>query len=156
MGALRLHSLYLFFSSSTRAASALIRSSPLHRYSHGRLTFKAKPFTSASRDLSTQVTAEAEAPENVEKHPKSGQEGFITPRSQDFNAWYGDIIANAELADYGRVRGTMDIRPYGYAIWEAIQDYLNAKIKETGHKNVYFPQDDGFRWIPHEHIMKVP
>lgn len=63
----------------------------------------------------------------------------ITPRSQDFNAWYLDVIANAELADYGPVRGTMVIRPYGYAIWEAIQvrlnypsipsyiDYLNAK-----------------------------
>lgn len=48
-------------------------------------------------------------------------EGAITPRSQDFNAWYLDIIANAELADYGPVRGTMVIRPYGYAIWEAIQ-----------------------------------
>lgn len=46
---------------------------------------------------------------------------MITPRSQDFNAWYLDIIANAELADYGPVRGTMVIRPYGYAIWEAIQ-----------------------------------
>lgn len=45
----------------------------------------------------------------------------ITPRSQDFNAWYLDVIANAELADYGPVRGTMVIRPYGYAIWEAIQ-----------------------------------
>lgn len=47
--------------------------------------------------------------------------GFITPRSQDFNAWYLDVISSAELADYGPVRGTMVIRPYGYAIWEAIQ-----------------------------------
>lgn len=45
----------------------------------------------------------------------------VTPRSQDFNAWYLDVIASAELADYGPVRGTMVIRPYGYAIWEAIQ-----------------------------------
>ncbi|KAK0595285.1 hypothetical protein LWI29_005291 [Acer saccharum] len=59
---------------------------------------------------------------------------------RDFNAWYLDIIANAELADYGPVRGTMVIRPYGYAIWEAIQDYLNVKFKETGHSNMYFPQ----------------
>lgn len=49
------------------------------------------------------------------------QDRVITPRSEDFNAWYLDVIANAELADYGPVRGTMVIRPYGYAIWEAIQ-----------------------------------
>ena len=45
----------------------------------------------------------------------------MTPRSLDFNAWYLDVIASAELADYGPVRGTMVIRPYGYAIWENIQ-----------------------------------
>ncbi|XP_017972934.1 PREDICTED: proline--tRNA ligase, chloroplastic/mitochondrial [Theobroma cacao] len=73
----------------------------------------------------------------------------ITPRSQDFNAWYLDVIANAELADYGPVRGTMVIRPYGYAIWEAIQDYLNVKFKETGHSNMYFPQ-----FIPYSFIEK--
>ena len=49
------------------------------------------------------------------------REGQVTPRSADFNAWYTDVIAAAELADYGPVRGTMVIRPYGYAIWEAIQ-----------------------------------
>ena len=49
------------------------------------------------------------------------REGQVTPRSVDFNAWYTDVIAAAELADYGPVRGTMVIRPYGYAIWEAIQ-----------------------------------
>ncbi|KAG6574195.1 Proline--tRNA ligase, chloroplastic/mitochondrial, partial [Cucurbita argyrosperma subsp. sororia] len=76
-------------------------------------------------------------------------EGAITPRSQDFNAWYLDIIANAELADYGPVRGTMVIRPYGYAIWEAIQEYLNVKFKETGHENMYFPQ-----FIPYSFIEK--
>ncbi|GLT33749.1 hypothetical protein SLA2020_083130 [Shorea laevis] len=73
----------------------------------------------------------------------------ITPRSQDFNAWYLDVIANAELADYGPVRGTMVIRPYGYAIWEAIQEYLNVKFKETGHSNMYFPQ-----FIPYSFIEK--
>jgi prolyl-tRNA synthetase len=49
------------------------------------------------------------------------REGQVTPRSLDFNAWYTDVIAAAELADYGPVRGTMVIRPYGYAIWESIQ-----------------------------------
>ncbi|BFG23381.1 hypothetical protein CerSpe_096550 [Prunus speciosa] len=50
------------------------------------------------------------------------QDRGVTPRSQDLNAWYLDVIEQAELADYGPVRGTMVIRPYGYAIWEAIQD----------------------------------
>lgn len=49
------------------------------------------------------------------------QDRGVTPRSQDFNAWYLDVIEQAKLADYGPVRGTMVIRPYGYAIWEAIQ-----------------------------------
>lgn len=73
----------------------------------------------------------------------------ITPRSQDFNAWYLDIIAAAELADYGPVRGTMVIRPYGYAIWEFIQAYLDPIFKETGHSNMYFPQ-----FIPYSFIEK--
>jgi prolyl-tRNA synthetase len=51
-----------------------------------------------------------------------------------------DVIDAAELADYGPVRGTMVIRPYGYAIWEFIQSWLDARFKETGHSNMYFPQ----------------
>ncbi|MED6162845.1 Proline--tRNA ligase, chloroplastic/mitochondrial, partial [Stylosanthes scabra] len=87
----------------------------------------------------------------TQDNPKSskGSEQVITPRSQDFNAWYLDVIANAELADYGPVRGTMVIRPYGYAIWESIQEYLNLKFKETGHSNMYFPQ-----FIPYSFIEK--
>ncbi|XP_010496792.1 PREDICTED: proline--tRNA ligase, chloroplastic/mitochondrial [Camelina sativa] len=73
----------------------------------------------------------------------------VTPRTKDFNAWYLDVIGSAELADYGPVRGTMVIRPYGYAIWEAIQEYLNVKFKETGHSNMYFPQ-----FIPYSFIEK--
>lgn len=100
-----------------------------------------------------QSTAEKEASPDTEGRAlnlKSREkERAITPRSQDFNAWYLDVIANAELADYGPVRGTMVIRPYGYAIWEAIQDYLNVKFKETGHSNMYFPQ-----FIPYSFIEK--
>ncbi|CAA0826397.1 Class II aaRS and biotin synthetases superfamily protein [Striga hermonthica] len=108
-------------------------------------------------DLSTQsstVEKEIATPPESERrsakpkvHP--GKDRVITPRSQDFNAWYLDVIANAELADYGPVRGTMVIRPYGYAIWEAIQEYLNVKFKETGHSNMYFPQ-----FIPYSFIEK--
>ncbi|GBF87895.1 prolyl-tRNA synthetase [Raphidocelis subcapitata] len=76
-------------------------------------------------------------------------EEAVTPKSEDFSRWYLDVVAKAELADYGPVRGTMVIRPYGYAIWEAIQSYLDARFKETGHQNAYFPQ-----LIPYSFITK--
>src|ERR1700688_204466 len=63
----------------------------------------------------------------------------ITPRSQDFSRWYLDVVRRAELADYTPVKGCMVIRPYGYAIWELIQQTLDARIKATGHVNAYFP-----------------
>ena len=63
----------------------------------------------------------------------------LTPMSEDFNEWYTDIIQQAQLADYSPVKGTMVIRPYGYAIWESVQSYLDKKFKETGHQNAYFP-----------------
>ena len=63
----------------------------------------------------------------------------ITPKSQDHNKWYTDVITKAELADYGPVKGTMVIRPYGFAIWELIKDEFDKQFKETGHSNAYFP-----------------
>ena len=63
----------------------------------------------------------------------------ITPRGQDFAAWYNDAIMRAELADYSPVRGCMVIRPNGYAIWEHMQRALDDMFKATGHKNAYFP-----------------
>ena len=63
----------------------------------------------------------------------------ITPRSQDFSRWYTDVIRRAELADYSPVKGCMVIRPYGYAIWELIQQALDRRFKATGHVNAYFP-----------------
>ena len=63
----------------------------------------------------------------------------ITPRSEDFSKWYTDVIRRAELADYSPVKGSMVIRPYGYAIWELMQASLDAKFKATGHVNAYFP-----------------
>jgi prolyl-tRNA synthetase len=63
----------------------------------------------------------------------------ITPRSQDFSRWYLDVVRRAELADYSPVKGCMVIRPYGYAIWELIQQALDSRIKATGHINAYFP-----------------
>ncbi|TMM14740.1 MAG: proline--tRNA ligase [Actinobacteria bacterium] len=64
---------------------------------------------------------------------------ILTPRADDFPRWYQDVVAKAELADNGPVRGTMVIRPYGYAIWERIQQGLDARIKAAGAQNVYFP-----------------
>src|SRR5256885_988719 len=63
----------------------------------------------------------------------------ITPRSQDFSKWYLDVVRRAELADYSPVKGCMVIRPYGYAIWELIQQALDKRIKASGHVNAYFP-----------------
>ncbi len=63
----------------------------------------------------------------------------LTPRAQDFSAWYNELIVKAELADYSPVRGCMVIRPNGYAIWEEMQKALDRMFKETGHQNAYFP-----------------
>jgi prolyl-tRNA synthetase len=63
----------------------------------------------------------------------------LTPRAEDFPRWYQDVIAKAELADNGPVRGTMVIRPAGYAIWERMQAEMDARIKLAGAENAYFP-----------------
>jgi prolyl-tRNA synthetase len=63
----------------------------------------------------------------------------LTPRGEDFSAWYNEVVQRAELADYSPVRGSMVIRPWGYAIWENIQRALDGLLKETGHENAYFP-----------------
>ena len=63
----------------------------------------------------------------------------ITPRSEDFSRWYLDVVRRAELADYSPVKGCMIIRPYGYAIWELMQQALDRRFKATGHVNAYFP-----------------
>ena len=57
----------------------------------------------------------------------------------DFPQWYTDVVLKTQLVDYGPVKGTMVIRPYGYAVWEIIQKELDARFKATGHKNAYFP-----------------
>ena len=63
----------------------------------------------------------------------------LTPQAEDFPRWYQDLIAKAELADNGPVRGTMVIRPDGYAIWERMQAEMDARIKAAGAQNAYFP-----------------
>ncbi len=63
----------------------------------------------------------------------------IADINTDFTQWYTDVVIKTQLVDYGPVKGTMVIRPYGYAIWENIQRELDARIKATGHQNAYFP-----------------
>lgn len=63
----------------------------------------------------------------------------ITTRKEDYPQWYNDLIIKAGLADYSAVRGCMVIKPYGYAIWEKMQQQLDRMFKETGHSNAYFP-----------------
>lgn len=63
----------------------------------------------------------------------------ITRQEDDFAQWYTDVCRKAELMDYSSVKGFIIYRPYGYAIWEEIQNYLNKRFKETGHQNVYMP-----------------
>ena len=63
----------------------------------------------------------------------------IADINADFPSWYTDVVIKTELVDYGPVKGTMVIRPYGYAIWENIQSEMDKRIKKTGHQNAYFP-----------------
>jgi prolyl-tRNA synthetase, family I len=73
----------------------------------------------------------------------------LTPQTQDFPRWYQDVIAKAELADNGPVRGTMVIRPYGYGIWELMKSEMDRRIKLTGASNAYFPL-----FIPQAHLQR--
>ncbi|MFC5805665.1 proline--tRNA ligase [Streptomyces formicae] len=73
----------------------------------------------------------------------------LTPQAEDFPRWYQDLITKAELADNGPVRGTMVIRPYGYGLWERMQQEMDARIKEAGASNAYFPL-----FIPQSYLTK--
>ncbi|WUH97868.1 proline--tRNA ligase [Spirillospora sp. NBC_00431] len=63
----------------------------------------------------------------------------VTPQSEDFSAWYNELVVQAQLVDRGPVRGTMVIRPYGYRVWELLQADLDRRIKDAGHDNACFP-----------------
>lgn len=64
---------------------------------------------------------------------------FKASREKDYSEWYNEIVVKADLADHSAVRGCMVIKPYGYAIWEKMQQALDKKFKDTGHVNAYFP-----------------
>ena len=63
----------------------------------------------------------------------------LTKRSENYSQWYNDLVVKADLAEQSAVRGCMVIKPYGYAIWEKMQQELDRMFKETGHQNAYFP-----------------
>jgi prolyl-tRNA synthetase len=65
--------------------------------------------------------------------------GITVKKDQDFSEWYTQVVLKSELADYAPVKGCMIFREHSYAIWERIQEIFNSKIKQTGHRNVYFP-----------------
>lgn len=66
-------------------------------------------------------------------------EDQLTPRSENFSDWYNELVLKAELADYSPVRGCMVVRPYGWTLWENIQQALDRRFKDTGHVNAAFP-----------------
>jgi prolyl-tRNA synthetase len=74
---------------------------------------------------------------------------FLPKRSDDYSLWYNELVKKADLAENSAVRGCMVIKPYGYSIWEKIQAVLDAKFKETGHVNAYFPL-----FIPKSYLSK--
>lgn len=130
MGALRLPSLALLLSPSKTIALKSPSFHHLRRSVRGisasisgdgcRRRFTARSL--AREEAQPAAAASSPSPSPVaDRNAALDQERAVTPRSVDFSAWYLDVIASAELADYGPVRGTMVIRPYGYAIWEAIQ-----------------------------------
>ena len=73
----------------------------------------------------------------------------IPTREEDYSLWYNEIIKKAGLAENSPVRGCMVIKPYGYAIWEKMQQQLDIMFKETGHENAYFPL-----FIPKSYLSK--
>ena len=76
-------------------------------------------------------------------------QSVLTSQAEDFPRWYQDVVAKAEMAENGPVRGTMVIRPYGYALWENMVAEMDARIKKTGAKNAYFPL-----FIPESYFAK--
>src|SRR5438270_1207607 len=98
------------------------------RSSSGRLQQMPNGMPFGSIDIETRGGMTAETEREV-------QDG----RDEAFSKWYIDTVLKAELADYTAVRGSMVIRPYGYAIWELMQQYVDRELKATGHQNAYFP-----------------
>ena len=75
--------------------------------------------------------------------------GITVKKAEDLSEWYTQIVTKAELADYAPMKGFMVLRPYGYSIWENIKEWLDRRLKESGHSNAYFPL-----FIPESYLKK--
>lgn len=124
---LAFQSLFTPVSLSARRTSAL-SVCPFRR--HGTCVMSAVPSAKAA------ATSDSTSP--LEGKQLAQQQG-ITPRAEDYSQWYLDVISTAELAESAPVKGCMVIRPHGYEIWELLRDELDARIKESGARNAYFP-----------------
>lgn len=96
-------------------------------------------FVSAGRHPDTLKNKSRKRKKEMAKKSQQEFVQHITPRSEDFSQWYTDVVRLADLMDYTPVRGCMAIKPYGYGIWELIQQQMDAEFKRTGHKNVSMP-----------------
>jgi prolyl-tRNA synthetase len=75
--------------------------------------------------------------------------GVTKKKNEDFSEWYTEVVLRSEMAEYAPIKGCMIFREQSYAIWEKIQEVFNRKIKQTGHRNVYFPM-----FIPESFLKK--
>jgi prolyl-tRNA synthetase len=75
--------------------------------------------------------------------------GVTIKKNEDFSEWYTEVVLKSGLADYAPIKGCMIFREHSYAIWEKIQEVFNCKIRESGHRNVYFPM-----FIPESFLKK--
>nr|MBA3825074.1 proline--tRNA ligase [Ktedonobacterales bacterium] len=89
------------------------------------------------KKTSQQDDAPQDAAATGEQAPRFVED--IADKDDDFARWYQDVVYKADMADESPVRGCMIIKPYGYALWEAIQRGMDDRIKATGHENLYFP-----------------
>ena len=80
---------------------------------------------------------------------KQKELGITVKKDKDFSEWYTQVVQKAELADYSPVKGCMIIRPNAYSIWQAIQDYFNARLIKLNIRNAYFPL-----FVPEEFFKK--
>ena len=83
------------------------------------------------------------------KAPRKEETQGLTVKKSNFSDWYNELVQKAGMADYAPIAGCMVIKPHGYAIWEAIQRWFDARIKATGHRNAYFPM-----FIPEKFLKK--
>ena len=112
---------------------------------HHRIEAANAGLESTKHKPMTEQNANAAAPAK-----KQNDNLKLPTRAADFSGWYNELVKRAKLADNSDVRGSMVIRPNGYAIWENMQRVLDGMFKDTGHQNAYFPV-----LIPESYLAKL-